>query len=739
MKIDSRLSSIHNLYIAMANGLVSGFTVPAFNLRGMTEELSQGIFEAAKETKTGALILEIARSEMLYTAQPPNEFVRRVLIGADKAGWSGPIFIQGDHSQLKAVAPGKMAEGDILRIKKLIDVEIEAGFFNIDIDASTLVDNSLASVQDQQKINAEVTAELAKYIRSRQPKDIQISIGGEIGHIGDKNSTQEDLEWFNKLFKEKFDQKLEGLSKVSVQTGTSHGGKMNSNGKMEEMKVDFEVIRTLSLRAKELGMGGVVQHGASTLDPSMFGSFPENGAIEIHLSTGWQNMIMDHVDFPLDLKNRMYGWLDQTRAGERVEGETDQQFYYRTRKYAWGEFKNELDATNEVFKQTIKNEMKKRCILLFQTLKVAGTNGVVEKFIRQPEKSESQSTRESENQMRTIEQAEVRGKRVIVRVDWNVTMGKALQIVDDTRIVRTLPTVQWLIDHGAKKIVLMSHLGKAEERRSMAPVVEYANNIFGQKIVLCKSSEECERASGKVVMIENLRLWEGEDENDAEFVRQLANLGDIYVNEAFGESHRGVASIVGIPKYLPSFAGLWLQDEVETILKVRNNPERPLVVVMGGAKVEDKIKLIEVLSQSADTILLGGKLANEFCDKGMKVSGKAKIITPLEGSKILDIGLDTQKLYSNEIAKAKTVIWNGPMGKVEEEQYQSGTRAIYQALCENNTAFTLVGGGDTLASIGKDEQLNRIDNVSTGGGAMLKLMESGKLVGILALQGSPKA
>ncbi|MEI8232609.1 MAG: phosphoglycerate kinase [bacterium] len=338
------------------------------------------------------------------------------------------------------------------------------------------------------------------------------------------------------------------------------------------------------------------------------------------------------------------------------------------------------------------------------------------------------------NQFKLVNQAYVAGKRVIVRVDWNVTLGKAMQIVDDTRIVRTLPTINWLMAHDAKKVVLMSHLGKAEEKRSMEPVVRYAEKLLGQEIKLCKSSQECREANGKIAMLENLRLWEGEEDNDTEFAKQLASLGDIYVNEAFGESHRQAASIVGIPKHLPSYAGLWLDDEVETILKMRKNPEHPYVVVMGGAKVDDKIKLIEILSQSADTILLGGKLANEYVQRQMKVSGKAKIMTPSEGSDLLDIGKETQQLYGREIAKAKTVVWNGPMGKVEDERYRAGTKAIYEAMTANVEAYTLVGGGDTLASIGKAEHLDRIDHVSTGGGAMLKLLETGSLVGIEVLK-----
>ena len=332
--------------------------------------------------------------------------------------------------------------------------------------------------------------------------------------------------------------------------------------------------------------------------------------------------------------------------------------------------------------------------------------------------------------LKTVEQAEVRGKRVIVRVDWNVTVGKALQIVDDTRIVRTLPTIKWLTANGVGQIILMSHLGKAEEKRSLKPIAEYASKLLGEEISFDKES--------RVMMLENLRLNEGEEKNDPEFAKELASLGDIYVNEAFGECHREVASIVGIPKYLPSYAGLWLGEEVETIMEVRDNPKHPYVVVMGGAKVEDKIKLIETLSRSADTILLGGKLANQFIDERREMRGGAKIIVPLEGSGLLDIGVETQRLYGREISKAKTVVWNGPMGMVEDEGYRAGTEAIYEAITANIEAYTLVGGGDTLASIRKEEHLDRIDHVSTGGGAMLKLLETGDLPGLTTLRNSDR-
>lgn len=727
MTIDPRLSSIHKLYMAIAKGEVSRFTVPAFNLRGMTEELSQGIFEAAQDTNTRAFIMEIARSEMGYTGQLPLEFVRRVLVGANLANWKGPIFIQGDHSQAKSEERGKMVEGEMEKIKKLIDVELEAGFFNIDIDASTLVDISLPTILEQQRVNARVTAELAEYIRTRQPNGIEVSIGAEIGHIGDQNSTEEDLSVFFQLFQTHYPQKLVGLSKISVQTGTSHGGHMLPDGKMEEMKVDFEVIERLSKKAKELGMAGVVQHGASTLAESMYSEFPLRGAIEIHLSTGWQNMIMDHPSFPVDLKKDILSWLDREKGSERKNDETDNQFYYRTRKYAWGEFKSKFDNTTNEFKEIIKDEMKNRCINLFKELKVENTKEIVDKYINLNEFTG----------MREIEQVGVRGKKVIVRVDWNVTLGKALKIVDDTRIVRTLLTIKWLLDKGAKQVILISHLGKPKGKDaslSLKPVVAYAGQLMGVEIQLGESIEKVASFTGRVVMLENVRYWEGEEKNDTDFAKDLAKLGELYVNEAFGESHREVASIVGVAKLLPSYAGIWLKEEVETILGVRENPEHPYVVVMGGAKVEDKIKLIEVLSGKADVILLGGKLANEYVKREMKVMGGARILTPIEGSDLLDIGIETQKLYTTEILKAKTVVWNGPMGKVEDSQYTVGTQSIYEAITANQLAYTLVGGGDTLSSIGKEDHLNRIDHISTGGGAMLKLLETGSLVGIEVLQ-----
>ncbi len=337
--------------------------------------------------------------------------------------------------------------------------------------------------------------------------------------------------------------------------------------------------------------------------------------------------------------------------------------------------------------------------------------------------------------LRSVETVDVRNKRVLVRVDWNITLGKALQIVDDTRIVRTLPTLKLLIKNGARQVVILSHLGKAEEKKSIEPVARYASQLLDEEIRVHKSVSDCRSdKESRVLMLENVRLWEGEDSNDPEFGEQLASLGEIYVNEAFGECHRASASIVGITAHLPSYAGIWLIEEVESILKVRENPEHPFVVVMGGAKVEDKLPLLKLLAERADTILVGGKLANELQAEGIKLKGKANLVLPVEGIDILDIGEETRKIFAELIKNAKTIVWNGPMGKVEDSQYRAGTQAIFEAIVSNDDAYTLVGGGDTLAAVGRDEQIARIDHVSTGGGAMLSLLEKGQLPGLLMLE-----
>jgi len=334
--------------------------------------------------------------------------------------------------------------------------------------------------------------------------------------------------------------------------------------------------------------------------------------------------------------------------------------------------------------------------------------------------------------LRSVRELDPSGKRVLLRVDWNVTLGKALQVVDDTRIVRTKKTIDYLLLNGVKQLVLISHLGKAKERKSMVPVAKYAAGVLGQQIAVIDNLEQV--SDDRVVMLENVRLWEGEERNGSEFVHRLARLAEVYVNEAFGESHREAASIVGVAKLLPAYAGFNLLEEVERIIQAMENPKRPLVVVMGGAKVEDKLKLLKVMAEKADTLLIGGKLANEYVNEGVKLEGRAKVIVPVEGAELLDIGEETQRIFAREIATAKTVVWNGPMGMVEDERYRQGTHAVYEALVKNEPAEVIVGGGDTLAAIRDEKHLERIDFVSTGGGAMLKLIEQGTLPGLEVLR-----
>lgn len=340
--------------------------------------------------------------------------------------------------------------------------------------------------------------------------------------------------------------------------------------------------------------------------------------------------------------------------------------------------------------------------------------------------------------MRSIQEANLTSKRVIVRVDWNVELGKAMKVIDDTRIERTIPTLEWIIEREPEKVVLIAHLGRPDGRvvseLSLGPVVEYATKLLGRDIELSGSIEKVRSSSAGVVILENVRFFPGEKVNDPEFARNLASLGDIYVNEAFGEAHRVSASSVGIPGILPGYAGMDFMREVEVLGKIMRGPERPFVVIVGGAKVKDKMGVLDAMSHAADVILLGGKLANEFQKNNLNLSGKARVIVPIEGDDLLDIGEKTRDVFSGVIAKAKTVVWSGPMGMVEDERYKAGTHAVYEALTQNEPAMVVVGGGDTIAAIHEERHLERIDFVSTGGGAMLEYLEKGTLPAIEALR-----
>jgi len=364
-------ASIHNEYMRYAKGELKGFTVPAFNIRNLTYDFSRLIFHLMKEKRVGYLIFEIARGEVGYTAQSHDEYVTSVFAAAIAEDWKGPIYFQADHTQISkekyTVDPKTQEE----LLKKFIASAIDAGVYNIDIDASTLVDLSKSNVEDQQKENAHMTAVLTNYIREIEPKGITISIGGEIGHIGGKNSTVEEYKAFMKLFQSQLQTSI-GLSKISVQTGTSHGGVVNADGSLKHADVDFFVIESIGKIAKEsFHMGGVVQHGASTLPATLFHRFPEVGTLEIHLATEFQNIIFDHMS--PELKKEIYAWLDINCSKERKEGQTNEQFYYQTRKRANSQFKEKIWKMESSYKQNILSALEKEVRLILHELKMENT------------------------------------------------------------------------------------------------------------------------------------------------------------------------------------------------------------------------------------------------------------------------------------------------------------------------------------------------------------------------------
>ncbi|MFH1821124.1 MAG: class II fructose-bisphosphate aldolase [Methanobacteriota archaeon] len=374
-------SSMHEFYMALGRGEFGGFTVPAINLRGMTYDLARAIFRVAKKNKSGAFVFEIARSELKYTSQLPAEYSGVVLAAAIKEGFQGPVFIQADHVQVNAKKFQTKPGEELDALKALIAEYIGAGFYNIDIDSSTLVDLSKNDINDQQRLNFEVCAELTKFIRQVQPRGIEISVGGEIGEVGGKNSTPEDLRAFMKGFKEKLGNGLTGISKISVQSGTHHGGVVLPDGTIAQVKLDFDTLKTLSKIARgEFGLGGVVQHGASTLPAELFHKFPEAGTAEVHLATEFQNRIYESQHFPQDLKVKIYEWIKTNLVSEKREGETEEQFLYKTRKKALGPFKKEIMGLPHAVRDAIVVDIEDKLDSMFKELNSVNNEKLVEKY-----------------------------------------------------------------------------------------------------------------------------------------------------------------------------------------------------------------------------------------------------------------------------------------------------------------------------------------------------------------------
>jgi fructose/tagatose bisphosphate aldolase len=372
-------ASIQSFYEAMGRGEVNNITVPAINLRGLTYYAARAIFRSAIKNNVGLIIFEIARSEIGYTHQRPSEYTANIIAAALREGFYAPVFLQGDHFQINRKNFKKNQEDEINNVKNLIKESIEAGFFNIDIDASTMVDYSRKSLKDQQKENFSLTAMFTDYIRDLQPDGITVSVGGEIGHIGGKNSTVEEFESFMEGYLERLNCK-KGISKISVQTGTAHGGIPLKNGTLAKVKLDFDVLKSIgSLAQKKYSLSGAVQHGASTLPLELFDKFPECYTSEIHLATGFQNLMYDLA--PDWLKNEIYQYLQEKCKEEWKEDMTYEQFIYKTRKKGFGPFKQQWWSLSEDIKNAIMDELSKTFDMIFEKLKVKNSLPIINKYI----------------------------------------------------------------------------------------------------------------------------------------------------------------------------------------------------------------------------------------------------------------------------------------------------------------------------------------------------------------------
>jgi fructose/tagatose bisphosphate aldolase len=388
-------ASINDLYLARGRGEVpANFTVPAINLRSLSFDAAQAVFRVAKAVEAGTFIFEIARSEIGYTDQRPGEYATNILAAAIAEDFTGPVFIQGDHFQISAKRFADNPDAEVQAVRDLIKEAIQAGFYNIDIDTSTLVDLSKTTIPEQQSLNTRLSATLTEYIRSTEPKGVTVSVGGEIGEVGGHNSTAEELRAYMNGFSEELFQRVPqvtGLSKVSIQTGTSHGGVVLPDGSIKQVSVDFDTLQRLSrLARQEYGLAGAVQHGASTLPEQAFGKFVEAQACEVHLATNFQNMLFDRL--PDDLREEMYTYLDEKHAANRKTGMTDEQFYYKNRKYAIGPFKNKLWNLAPEKKEEITLAWQAQFDKLFKQLRVDHTRKYVQQTVQatpiQPEKKD---------------------------------------------------------------------------------------------------------------------------------------------------------------------------------------------------------------------------------------------------------------------------------------------------------------------------------------------------------------
>lgn len=345
--------------------------------------------------------------------------------------------------------------------------------------------------------------------------------------------------------------------------------------------------------------------------------------------------------------------------------------------------------------------------------------------------------------MKNLRNLNLENKRVLIRCDFNVPLSKKGVILDDFRIKKTVPTIQYLIKKRAK-IILISHLGrpagKIVEELRLTPIqnklMEYLDlSITKTPDCLSPKIKEwiAEMQPGEILLLENVQFHPGEKKNNLDFARTLASYGDIFIMEAFGQVHRNYASIVSIPKYLPAAAGLLLEKEIKILTNLRENPERPLVAIIGGAKVKTKTKLINKISKIADFVLIGGLIKKEIEESNISLDYPEKIIKPVDEIEEKDIGPKSISLFEEKIKRAKTIFWNGPLGVVEKEKYSKGTKEVFKAIIKSK-AFSIIGGGETVGFINKIGLIEKFSHISTGGGAMLAFLAGEKLPGIEALK-----
>ena len=376
-------ASIQGLYAARGQGKWAGRTVPAMNLRGWTYQTCRAAFRAARTLEADLLIFEQAPAEILYANQRPAEYMAAVMAAALREGHRGPLFLQGDHVQVNTKSYAEAPEAEVRRLTDLIREQLDACFYNIDVDASTVVDLALPTLEDQQCLNAELTAQFTRLIRDLETPGITVSVGAEIGEVGAHNTTPEELRAFMATYRPALERRGGGVgvSKVSVNSGTHHGGLVLPDGRLAQVNVAFDSLALISRVAREeFGLSGAVQHGASTLPIEVFSRFAQVDTVEIHLALGFNNLIFDHPRLPDAVKAEIREYVTTHHASERKPDQTEAQFVYTTRKKAWAALKARFWDLPPANQEAIMASLEDMFGQMFQRLNAGGTRELVARF-----------------------------------------------------------------------------------------------------------------------------------------------------------------------------------------------------------------------------------------------------------------------------------------------------------------------------------------------------------------------